>query len=259
MARIEYDVNLFLALNQEYETKPLVPAPRSYATVEVEEYGRKKAAMLARRYSVAGQRVLEVGCGRGEVAHALATDFGCQVCAVDVVPYDEWAAWDAKGLSLQVLDITREDVSALGRFDFVYSHSVWEHMRHPFSGLKAAAQLLAPEGRFHLYANLYRGPVASHRYRDVFFPWPHLLFPDSVFIQFCQAIGKPPITPAWLNKLTAAEYLVFSDLVGLRTERVSYTMRPIDEDFYQRFEEALSKYPRFDLERDFIEAVLVPK
>lgn len=56
-----------------------------------------------------------------------------------------------------------------------------------------------------LSANLYRGPQASHRYREVFFPWPHLLFEDGVFEAYYRHIGMRPARPAWFNRLTAAD------------------------------------------------------
>ena len=39
-------------------------------------------------------------------------------------------------------------------------------------------------------------PTASHRYREVFFPWPHLLFADEVFEEFLPGTqGRPSTRP----------------------------------------------------------------
>jgi SAM-dependent methyltransferase len=152
-----------------------------------------------------------------------------------------------------------EGVAALApeQFDFAYSNAVWEHVRHPFSMLKAVHGLLKPGATFYIVANLYRGPKASHRYRQVFFPWPHLLFTDEVFEQYYTSIGRPPMRAAWVNRLSIGDYFLYFDLVGFQVAEVSYSMTPIDEPFYQRFSDILERYPRYDLERDFLHAVLV--
>jgi len=256
MAQPEYDLDLFLALNEEYRSKPIVPQPRGLDATSVAERGQARAADLQRTHAITGKRVLEIGCGRGEVANACARGYGCDAHGVDIVRYKEWEEWGEGGPSLHVLDISQEDYTALGQFDFIYSYSVWEHMRHPFSALRAAGELLAPGGVFLLYTNLYRGPSASHRYREVFFPWPHLLFPDSVFKQFYRHIGLAPRGADWVNRLTAAEYLLYVELLGLKVDNLRYTVKPIDEDLYRRCEDVLGRYPRFDLERDFMHLLL---
>jgi SAM-dependent methyltransferase len=253
----DYNLDLFLALNKEYESKPIVPTPRSYAPAALRDLGLSRAASLQKSFRIAGKRVLEIGCGHGEVADALASKHGCEAWGVDIVEYKEWGKSLSPSTSLRVLDITCQDYSELGQFDFIYSFVVWEHIEHPYAGLRAVRDLLRPHGRFYLKANLYRGPIASHLYRDVFFPWPHLLFPDSVFIQFYHHIGKKPRRPAWVNKLTAAHYILYFDQLGFETQRISYGITPIDEGFYARFEDVLGRYPRFDLERDHIQATLL--
>ena len=256
MQRVDYNLDLFLALNKEYESKPIVPAPRVYTPAAIREHGSTWAGTLQERFGIAGKTVLEIGCGRGDVAHALVTEHGCKTCGLDIEEHKEWNEWGVPNLQFQVLDISREDHSSLGQFDFIYSLVAWEHIEHPFSALKAAKEHLSSSGKFYLYVNLYRGPMASHLYRDVFFPWPHLLFADSVFIQFYEHIGKEPQRPLWVNKLTAAQHLLYFDLVGLKAEQVWYSVKEIDEAFYTRFEDVLGRYPRFDLERDFLHAVL---
>lgn len=259
MPRTVYDLALFLALNEEYASKPVIPQPRSYNPADVAQFGSRQAASLSKRFPVAGKRVLEIGCGRGEVARALAAEYGCEVCGLDIKEYPEWKSETASRVTFKILDLTQDDFAPLGRFDFIYSLAVWEHIEHPFAALMATKQLLAPEGRFYLYANLYRGQIASHHYRDVFFPWPHLLFADEVWADFYRSRGEIPRLPARVNKLTAAHYLLYFDLLGFKAEKLSYDIRKIDQEFYARFEDVLGRYPRFDLEKDFIHALLAHK
>jgi SAM-dependent methyltransferase len=251
-----FDLSLFQELNEEYAGKPLVSVPPNRDTAERISKGSHRAGRIARRFKCANKRVLEIGCGGGETVSALATEYGCECVGVDV---DRYPLWDSapEGVRLEQRDITH-DASGLGDFDLIISFSVWEHLRHPFTMLKQVRSLLRADGAALIYANLHRGPKASHRYREIHFPWPHLLFTDDVFMQFYERSGKAPTPAAWVNCLSIADYRRYFELAGLRLCREQFSTTPIDEDFYDRFSDVLERYPRYDLERDFIWAELRP-
>jgi SAM-dependent methyltransferase len=248
---LKFDLDLFSTLNEEYRSKPLVRRPPLYIPAELTSRASRRAADLASRYNVAGHRTLEIGCGRGEVCRALATEHGCDAVGFDITRYPEWSQNVPRATLLQG-DLTTMETSHLGQFDFVYSYSVWEHIRHPYTMLRQVFGLMNEGASFFLSANLYRGPKASHRYREVFFPWPHLLFQDQVFREYYQAIGLPPRGPAWVNQLSIADYLRYFELVGFQVVSVNFSITKIDEPFYERFSNVLERVPRYDLERDFI-------
>jgi SAM-dependent methyltransferase len=176
------------------------------------------------------------------------------VVGIDVQRYDEWSKETSARLVSRALG--QDSVEDLGQFDLIFSFSVWEHVHEPYEALKAVKALLASGGDLYLSANLYRGSQASHRYAEVFFPWPHLLFDDSVFEAFYERRGIPGKRAAWVNRLSAAEYLTHFRELGLSVMRRDYTTTPFDEAFYRRFEDRLGRYPRVDLERDFIKVHL---
>jgi SAM-dependent methyltransferase len=253
---VPFDLDLFLELNREYESKPLVPAPPLYTSDALETRGSKRADRIMRRAKRPGARVLEIGCGMAETIGALAREHGCTGVGVDVERHPEWDAVP-EGVELQLRDITY-DASDLGQFDLIVSYSAWEHLRHPFAMLKQARALLKPDGMALIYANLYRGPKASHRYREVYFPWPHLLFSDDVFEAFYRHIGMEPDRAEWVSQLSIADYRRYFELAGLKLTREEFSITPIDEAFYARFADVLERFPRYDLERDFIWAELEP-
>ena len=82
---MKYDLALFRQLNDEYRDKRLVTKPPAYDPASVADRGRKRAAALAAKHEIAGRRVLEIGCGRGEVSRALAENHGCEAVGVDML------------------------------------------------------------------------------------------------------------------------------------------------------------------------------
>ena len=253
-----FDLDLFLKLNKEYESKPIVPRPRQHGTGARLAEAEKRARRLDTLIGVRGERVLEVGCGQGALCYVLARDYDCNVIGVDITEGKSWPEYrDQDGLELRLLDISQDDCSELGVFSRIVSWTVWEHIRHPFAALESAKRLLNDDGKFYLYANLYRGPQASHRYREVYFPWPHLLFTDEVFEAFYRHIGMKERRPAWVNKLTYAQYKHYFELLDFQVERHWFASMPLDTDFYNRFEDVLSRYPKSDLMHDFLHTILV--
>jgi SAM-dependent methyltransferase len=253
-----YDLDVFTALNEEYRDKPIVPSPRKIEDPDVlADEARRRAQALDKRLGngISGARVLEVGCGRGQLCRALAEEFDCEAVGLDTSEYDSWAGPPQRVQFLRG-DIAG-DASTLGRFDFIYSFSVWEHITHPYAALVNTRELLVPNGEMYLQAQLYRGPKASHRYREIYFPWPHLLFDDEVFEEYYESIGRPANRPAWVNKLTYAQYLMYFDLAGWERKQVRASDPIFDEDLYARFERVLGAYPKWDLSHDVIFAILV--
>jgi cyclopropane fatty-acyl-phospholipid synthase-like methyltransferase len=261
---VEYDLELFLALNREYADRPIHPAPPPIADAgarraRFEGIATKIAKRLKPYGGVAGKRVLDFGCGRGDLAIAIAEHAGAaSVVGVDIRPRPEWEESTAPRVTFRELDLSDEQQagSLADEFDVIVSNSVLEHVVHPHAALRGLRTVLRPGGHMWLSANLHRGPLASHRYREVFFPWPHLLFSDRVFEQFYEHNGWEPQRPSWVNRLTHLHYREWFAELGLDVLRESFSTSPIDEAFYTRFEDILSRYPRGDLEKDFMKVVL---
>lgn len=252
----DFDLALFKSLNERYASRPVVPAPRAHDTAYTTGIGETRAAMLERKFGLRGRRVLELGCGDGMLSRVMARDYGCEVVGVDIQAYDAWRRPTDGNLTRLVHDVTQADNFVLGTFDRVVSFAVLEHVVHPHAALEAVYDLLRPGGAAYIYANLYRGAKASHRYREVFFPWPHLLFEASVWRAFYTELQGEPSQAAWVNKLTYDQYLAMAGRIGFETVEHFPSPPFFDEDFYKEFEFELAAYPKFDLMHDFIHLVL---
>jgi SAM-dependent methyltransferase len=251
-----FDLKLFTELNEEYRERPLVPKPRQFDEAARRAEAERRTARLDRVLDLRGKRVLEVGCGAGGVGRQLAEQLDCSVVGIDISSYPAWTDDPTERVSFVVGDIS-DPPPGIGRFDAIFSFSVWEHLMHPHAALARSFDLLEPGGRMFLQAQLYRGPKASHRYREVFFPWPHLLFTPDVFEDYYRSIGRKPMRPAWVNKLTYGQYVDYIDRVGFHTvSRRAIGTADFDEALYARFHDELSAYPRWDLSHDVISTVV---
>jgi SAM-dependent methyltransferase len=251
-----YDVELFEALNAEYASHPIVTDAPKYDPVSIAERSRRRIATVHDRIDLRGRTVLEVGCGSGYEVWHLARQLGSDAWGIDIAEREGWADLRGDRVHLVAADMADATVLQTAFFDRAMSFTVWEHITHPLEAIAELARVMQPGGLAWIRANLYRGPTASHRYRDVFFPFPHLLFPDDVMDEAMARAGRARGGSAWVNRLTWEQYEAAFLGSGFAIHSLQFTHYPLDEEFYRRFEDVLGRYPRADLERGFFQVVL---
>ena len=251
-----YDAELLDQLNAEYTHRPLVPDPPSYTPQALAAAAHRRARWVHDMVGLAGRRTLEIGCGNGFEVWSLAHNLGCDAHGVDVAHYEPWDQLAGPGVHFECADLAVRSPYPPASFDRIVSFTVWEHVTHPHRMLQAAFDLLRPGGMAWIRANLYAGPQASHRYRDIHFPWPHLLFSDEVVRDWDVANGRAPIGLTWVNRLSWLHYEYYVREIGFELVHRNFTTAPFDENFYRRFEDVLGRYPRTDLSRDYLLMVL---
>jgi len=286
MARA-YDLDLFVSLNDDYRETPIWPASeasmrpqtrhrtrpqasadqpsedrlrreRQNSEMERAEVESKLRVFDEQGLDLRARDVVEIGCANGWLAAALPDRTGARsAVGVDIRRFVGWEEHRDPRVRFVAGDITEnQGLLPPESADAVVSLAVMEHVTRPLQMLDAIHRLLRPDGTAWLYFNLYRGRNASHVYREVHFPWPHLLFEESVCGTYYREHHARDLTFSWVNKLTIAEYALASIEIGLEIRHAALDRVPIDADFYQRFEDKLGRYPALDLETTFLTMVL---
>jgi len=223
------------------------------------ERARERASRIDRLMGLRGQKVLEIGCGHGDLAYVLAEEYGCQVVGVEVRGYDTWSA-----MKHHNLDLIEADISALPEqghpllgpdaFDRIISYVVWEHMRHPYAALQQCQYMLKATGKKYLHAYLGGAPTLSHLYHELKQPWIHLTH-SVAEIQAALGVDELPWY-FWCNRLTHSHYLTYFRQLGFYVAWEHVISQPFDEEYYRKNEKLLGLFPLYDLKAHALQVVL---
>jgi ubiquinone/menaquinone biosynthesis C-methylase UbiE len=118
-----------------------------------------------------GERVLDVGCGRGFYAYEAAQCVGPtgRVCAIDISP-DQLTAARARCAEFGWVECQSADAVALpygeAEFDVVYGGQVFEYIAPLDTALREVQRVLRPGGRCTILATDWRTAVWQSRHPD---------------------------------------------------------------------------------------------
>ena len=181
---------------------------------------------------LSGQRVLDVGCGGGILADAMARK-GASVLGIDLAPKSlkvaQLHALEAQTTGVDYREVSAEDLAAEqpGSFDVVTCMEMLEHVPDPASIVQACARLVKPGG-WVFFSTLNRNPKSflfaivgaeyvlnllprgTHEYARMVRP--------SELAGYCRAAGldlqatrgmqyNPLTRRYWLNADTSVNYL----------------------------------------------------
>lgn len=273
---MQFDLALFEQLNEAHREHPVVrtarpksPIPGSApvagakdeATVRAEQRQRAATMQLApiqRDMDLAGKVVLEFGCRQGWLTSILPEHAGAaRATGVDINHYPTWSALSDPRIELIQADFTKEQVAESGSVDRIIANVSLGRDTGPLSVLPILFDLLGDGGQIWLRIKAFTSPTASGRFKDIFFPWPQLLFEDDVCARFYEKhYGRANQMFTWINRLTLAHYIQAAAETGFDVTLVRRKVIPINVPFYLQFLDRLGRYPALDLETDLVTLVL---
>jgi SAM-dependent methyltransferase len=112
---------------------------------------RRRDLMISRMEPEPSRRVLEIGCGRGELALSLAAKTGMDVLGVDVSEafvQEARASVSVSNVHFDVLDFTKPGDMVGRSFDYIVGNGILHHLYYNLpASLRSMRDLLTPNGR----------------------------------------------------------------------------------------------------------------
>lgn len=108
---------------------------------------------LLRGYEIKGKRILDVGCGIGDLSFLLAQK-GAEVIGVELDAQKVASAnriaqqWQFEELRFIAGDVTKLDQMDIGKFDMIFCIALLEHIKDDVDLLHQMQSLLRPGGQF---------------------------------------------------------------------------------------------------------------
>jgi len=158
--------------------------------------------LVLKRQPVTGLRMLDFGCGRGDLAKALLDSGAESVVGVDM--NTEWINEAQKEAppraefivgSAERIPLDDDSVDAAVCVD------VWEHVLSPERVLRELLRVVRPGGRVFNHYYPWYAFCSSHMVGWVPIPWCHVLFSDSTLVRVAERIHNSAFyqPPTWLR------------------------------------------------------------
>lgn len=136
----------------------------------------------------AGKTILDVGCGVGRKSYELAKAGAEKVIGIDTSRRNIEVSQKMAAGEPHVSFICAESGSLIpnhnNAFDYIISFTVFEHVEDVVRVLQELYELQRPGGKNIIVYNHYFDRYGSHLKEFIYFPWPQLIWPESVLFNF---------------------------------------------------------------------------
>ncbi len=122
-----------------------------------------------------GAEVLDLGCGHG-IFGAELLKRGCSVLFADE---SNFLLPELRASQFQVINIDKEGLAKLGKYDLVICSNVLEHLSEPQKFIASIADILKPDGKMYLSWTNWLSPWGGHEFSPFHYFGPrrgHLIF-----------------------------------------------------------------------------------
>jgi SAM-dependent methyltransferase len=197
------------------------------------------AAVLAGPPARRPARILEIGCGQGDLLEALVARGAGHAAAIGYDP-----AWRRRplppGLRIEAAMFAAGDEK--GGFDLVYARHALEHVADPVALLRAMAASLAPGGRLCLEVPDLDWSLAHRQMQDFFYEHCNY-FTAASLAEACRRAGLGGVR---IERVFGGQYL-WAEAAGTGTVALPPPgPRPcaVDAGFFPRWRARLAELPR---------------
>ncbi len=176
---------------------------------------------------IAGQRVVDFGCGVGTQAVGLALAGARAVIGVDI--NDRYLAQGRALAARHGVPVVFAQAAPSEQVDVVISKDSMEHFRDPREALRQMSAMLAPGGRALItFSPPWFSAYGAHMQFMTPVPWVHLLFPESVVMEArsrykSDGARRYQDVEGGLNKMSLGKFEGLIQNSGLIVERLCYT------------------------------------
>lgn len=108
------------------------------------------------------RRILDAGCGNGRISMLLSTlaDPDSEIIAADInIEMAQQNLSAISNIKCIALDLDQQDVSHLGKFDFIYCQEVLHHLKNPSLTFANLSSLLHSGGEIAIYVYGLKAPI----------------------------------------------------------------------------------------------------
>lgn len=167
-----------------------------------------------------GKRILDVACGKGNLANFIAKNGAIEVWGVDIqdihIKIAKAIANKENINNVKFLEYNFHEWATEERFDYVISYEALDHIPDTKATLNKMASLLKDDGKIiNFSSGFWLGPSADHcdEFMRFFIPWRHLLFNEQALFNVRRKKYRPTDpaqcfndTRGGLTKYTLSEY-----------------------------------------------------
>jgi SAM-dependent methyltransferase len=177
-------------------------------------------------------RVLEIGCGQGEMIESLAVQGAGRIEAIgcDTV----WRPRQlSPGLRIESAEFDAAAMRETGAFDIVYSRHVIEHVDDPVALLRAMASVLGDSGRVCIETPDLDWILANNQRQDFFYEHCNY-FTATSLTEACRRAGLGAVQ---VERLFGGQYLWAEARIAAATPQIGpiISIPQTDGDFFARW------------------------
>jgi 2-polyprenyl-3-methyl-5-hydroxy-6-metoxy-1,4-benzoquinol methylase len=214
---------------------------------------------------VLGKKILDFGCGDGNVSHHISEKGAIQSVGYDINKVDIWDSYKPAPNLLLTTDFSQ--VTSSGPYDIIILYDVIDHSADPFGLLNQIKSVLAPGGIVQVRCHPWCSRHGGHTYRSMNKAFSHLFLSPEAVIKFSD--GKAPLQKIIHPRMTYQDWFTKCGFTVRSLEAVSdkvedfFTQQPLRNQIIHLWKSSPMQdyasgqvFPDFPMSQSFLDYVL---